>query len=124
VNWSEASVNQKDSLKIELEKLMIVYTEIGYMLPDFQSYEDLQQRMDAEFLVLDGEVVDRTLEQITHHIDQLLLAQRKGLLDSTKSMDALGDQLTLYAGNLSVFVLIFGLIIAFTVYRSLVRPVR
>lgn len=123
VNWSEASVNQKDSLKIELEKLMIVYTEIGYMLPDFQSYEDLQQRMDAEFLVLDGEVVDRTLEQINHHIDQLLLAQRKGLLDSTKSMDALGDQLTLYAGNLSVFVLIFGLIIAFTVSRSIVRPV-
>lgn len=123
LNWSKESSLQLDSLHFALKRIFIVYQEIGRMLPNFQSYSDLQRRMDAEFLILDGEIVDQSHKEIEHHIDVLLTAQRQGLIGSTKSMDKLGDQLTWYAGNLSVFVLIFGLIIAFTVSRSIVKPV-
>lgn len=122
-SWSSTSHQQLDSLHHSVKRLFIVYNEISLMLPDFQSYGDLQRRMDAEFLLLEGEVIDATLHEVQSHITKLLAAQREGLINSTKTMDELGDQLRWYAGNLSIFVLIFGLIIAFTVSRSIVKPV-
>ena len=38
-------------------------------------------------------------------------------------MDALGTQLQLYAGNVALGILILGLIIAWWVTRSIVRPI-
>ena len=56
-------------------------------------------------------------------MDAMSEAQTNALRASTAKMDALGTQLQLYAGNVALGILILGLIIAWWVTRSIVRPI-
>lgn len=121
--WSQNENAQLDSLKRSIDRLFIVYDQIMRQLPDFESYSDPVARLQVDYLMLPDEGVDATLNAVEYQINALLEAQRKQLAEATKEMNLLGDRLRILAGNISIFVLVFGILIAVLVSRSIVRPV-
>ena len=123
-NWSDPALQaQFDSLSRDIEHVFLVYREIMRLLPTFQAYEDPIAMMDAEYYALDGSSIPAFTESIRRHMDAMSEAQTNALRASTAQMDALGTQLQLYAGNVALGILILGLIIAWWVTRSIVRPI-
>lgn len=113
-----------DSLTTDVEYLFLAYGEIIRLLPDFTSYEDPIARMDAEYYALDGSSLPTYNEVIRHRLDRLTHAQTASLTNSTAKMEGLGDRLRFYAGNVALLVLILGILIAWAVTRSIVRPLQ
>ena len=123
-NWSEAALQHKfDSLSRDIEHLFLVYREVMRLLPSFQAYEDPIAMMDAEYYALDGSSIPAFTESIRRHMDAMSDAQTNALRASTAQMDALGTQLQLYAGNVALGILVLGLMIAWWVTRSIIRPI-
>ncbi|MCH2199034.1 MAG: SpoIIE family protein phosphatase [Flavobacteriales bacterium] len=122
--WNNKEQFVLDSLNTTMERLFILYQQVMVKLPDFDSYADQMTRMDIEFLLLPDEGIDKELRSAKGQIDRLLKAQRSNLLSATQRSDALGDRLRFLAGNISIFILIVGVVIAFLVSRSIVRPVN
>ncbi len=104
------------------ERLFIVYRQIMVHLPDFESYNDPGSMMKVEYLLLQGEGVDFCTGEVERLVGDLLRAQRERLLAATGEMNALGDDLAFIAGNISVLILLSGIVIAYLVTRSIVRP--
>lgn len=123
INWDATEKERFDSLDRSIDRLFIVYDQIMRQLPDFSSYSNPVARLQVDYLMLPGEGVDATLRAVDHHSGELLNAQRFKLAEATREMNVLGDRLRILAGNLSIFVLVFGVIIAILVSRSIVRPV-
>lgn len=122
--WGEQELLHKDSLYREIDHLMIVYGEITRALPNFNAYED----PDAVMMVDDQFMVNSTIptifNEISRHIQALTAAHRANLEQTTAQMNANGEQLQWYLGNISLFVFISGIIIAILVSRSIVSPIR
>jgi serine phosphatase RsbU (regulator of sigma subunit)/HAMP domain-containing protein len=122
--WKEKELLHKDSLYRDIDHLMIIYSEIMRALPNFKAYED----PDAVIMVDDQFMVNSTIptifEQIDRQMQVLTDSHRASLESATAEMNAKSDQLQWYLGNISLFVLISGVIIAIMVSRSIVKPVR
>lgn len=121
--WSQGSDRVED-LRRALDRLFIVYRQIMVHLPDFDSYSNPQSIMKVEYLLLQGEGVDYCTQEVERILGGLLKAQRERLLAATEEMDAKGGRLAFLAGNISVLILIAGVIIAILVSRAIIRPVQ
>ena len=105
------------------DRLFIVYRQIMVELPDFDSYTDPMSIMKVEYLLLQGEGVDYCTQEVERLVEDLLRAQRERLLAATNEMNARSDELAFIAGNISILILIAGVLIAVLVSRSIVKPV-
>lgn len=121
--WEEPQRLMLAELRRSIDRLFIVYRQVMVHLPDFESYASPQAMLRVEYLMLQGEGVDHCTRAVEQNIADLLRYQRQALTSSTREMDDIGKRLTLFAGNLSIFILIAGGIIAFLVSRSIVKPV-
>ncbi len=121
--WPESDKARLDSLSHAIDQLFIVYAEVMHLLPDFESYDDPFSRMKVDYMMLPGEGFERTGVTVDRLTSALITSLRRRLANATGEMNALSDRLRFLAGNISVFVLVFGVIIAITVSRSIVRPV-
>lgn len=121
--WKSKELAVKDSLFREIDKLDIVYDQIREALPTFESYNDPLNQMKVQYQFLEGESLDLINKNFDKHITQLLSAQREHLSRVTKRINTLSDRLQLIVGNLAVFVLVFGVLIAVLVSRSITRPI-
>lgn len=121
--WNSVELDTKDSLFYEIDRLDIVYDQIRSALPDFESYNDPLIQMKVQYQFLEGESLDLINSKIDHYMQNLLDFQRSNLTNVTQNINALNDKLQMIVGNLSVFVLSFGLIIAIFVSRSITKPV-
>ncbi len=114
---------QISDLKHAIDRLFIVYRQIMVHLPDFESYTNPMAMMQVDYLLLKGEGVDYCTQEVEEQVNNMLKAKRERLTAATTELDALSDRLTFLAGNISIFILIAGLLIAFLVSRSIVKPV-
>lgn len=122
-SWNSNHRQMLEQLHRSIDRLFIVYRQVMVHLPDFESYANPQSMLRVDYLMLQGEGVDHCTNEVEQRLEDLLRYQRDELIASTREMDALGDRLTLLAGNLSIFTLIAGGLIALLVTRSIVRPV-
>lgn len=122
-SWTEENQLVFDSLRHSIDQLFIVYEEITHLLPDFNSYMDPTARMQVEYLMLPEEGIDKYGKIVDAQLARLTADQRKKLLDSTVKMNLAGDRLRFLAGNISIFILVFGVVIAILVSRSIVKPI-
>jgi serine phosphatase RsbU (regulator of sigma subunit)/HAMP domain-containing protein len=122
--WSAPHQAGFDSLERDVEHLFLAYGEIMRLLPGFQSYDDPMARMDAEYYALDGSSIPKFTEAIRSQMDVLSKAQTDALTESTARMEALGDELQFYSGQVALGVLILGILIAWAVTRSIVGPIQ
>lgn len=122
--WTnDAALERVEDLHRAVDRLFIVYRQIMVHLPDFDSYANPQSIMKVEYLLLQGEGVDYCTQEVERLLGFLLRAQRDRLVESTSEMNELGDRLAFLAGNISVLILVFGVLIAVLVSRSIVKPV-
>lgn len=123
VHWNSTHRQMLEQLHRSIDRLFIVYRQVMVHLPDFESYANPQSMLRVDYLMLQGEGVDHCTQEVEQRLEDLLRYQRDELIASTREMDSLGDRLTLLAGNLSIFTLVAGGLIALLVTRSIVQPV-
>jgi serine phosphatase RsbU (regulator of sigma subunit)/HAMP domain-containing protein len=124
INWSAPDKALKDSVLHAAGIILAIYSNVREALPEFESYEDPLQRMQVEFQFEEGENLSKYTEKLQQHLSKLILSQQ-GLVNS-ESADMLSsfDQLRLYLGNISIFVIIVGILIAVATSRAIIRPVN
>jgi serine phosphatase RsbU (regulator of sigma subunit)/HAMP domain-containing protein len=121
--WDGTDQRSLDSLQNAVSRLFIVYNQITRLLPDFDSYSNPNSIMAVDYLFLEGEGIDKCTTEVESRVIRLLARQRTHLGTSSQEMNNLGDRLRLFAGNIAIVVLFLGIFIAFSVSRSIVKPI-
>lgn len=121
--WEPRAVEIKDSLYIEIDRLDIVYGQIRSALASFEDYDDPIVVMEVEYQFLEGASLDQINSALDNALENLQNELKHNAAEVNMAIDALGDRLGLIVGNLAVFVLIAGLLIAVFVSRSITKPI-
>lgn len=121
--WEPRAVEIKDSLYIEIDRLDIVYGQIRSALANFEDYDDPIVVMEVEYQFLEGASLDQINSALDKALENLQEELKHNAAEVNREIDALGDRLGLIVGNLAVFVLIAGLLIAVFVSRSITKPI-
>lgn len=123
MDWTEVQRRKKEKVYKDLDELLELYLEVQSNLNDMQSYDNalIRFRMN-ELAEEDGTIYNKSNELIANLND--LIADHRGMSteDSVTMIQAF-DRLENYLRNLSIALLIFGVIIAFLTIRSIVKPV-
>ena len=122
--WSPAGEAHIDTLRAEVDALVLLYREIARLLPDFRSYDNPIVSMEAEGYTDDGAELETYTERVKSRLARLTSSQNAALRARTTKMEALGAQLTMYAGRVAWVVVILGIALGVIVTRSIVQPVK
>ncbi len=122
--WSPAGEAHIDTLRAEVDALVLLYREIMRLLPDFRSYDNPIVSMEAEGYTDDGAELETYTERVKLRLARLTSSQNAALRARTTKMEALGAQLTMYAGRVAWVVVILGIALGVIVTRSIVQPVK
>lgn len=122
--WSPAGEAHIDTLRAEVDALVLLYREIMRLLPDFRSYDNPIVSMEAEGYTDDGAELEIYTERVKSRLAGLTSSQNTALRARTTKMEALGAQLTMYAGRVAWVVVILGIALGVIVTRSIVQPVK
>ena len=122
--WSPAGEAHMDTLRAEVDALVLLYREIMRLLPDFRSYDNPIVSMEAEGYTDDGAELETYTERVKLRLARLTSSQNAALRARTTKMEALGAQLTMYAGRVAWVVVILGIALGVIVTRSIVQPVK
>lgn len=122
--WSPAGEAHIDTLRAEVDALVLLYREIMRLLPDFRSYDNPIVSMEAEGYTDDGAELEIYTERVKSRLAGLTSSQNAALRSRTTKMEALGAQLTMYAGRVAWVVVILGIALGVIVTRSIVQPVK
>jgi len=122
--WSPAARAHLDTLRQETDALALLYGEIMRLLPDFRSYDNPIAFMEAESYATEGGQLATFTDRVKTRLATLTETQNGALRDRTARMEALGAQLTMYAGRVAWVVVILGIALGVIVTRSIVQPVK
>ncbi len=122
-SWDKRAIEIKDSLYIELDRLDIIYGQIRSALSSFEAYDDPIIVMEVNYQFLEGASLDQINTALDKNMAALQQEIRSNAIEVNQQIDALGDRLGLIVGNLAIFVLIAGLLIAIFVSRSITKPI-
>ncbi|MDG1476362.1 MAG: SpoIIE family protein phosphatase [Vicingaceae bacterium] len=124
VNWDKAD---QDRIKVVFEKLAELFEmhkEIIMLLPDWDSYDDSQNKFMATYYIGDdGDVYIKTSE-ILFELDDLISNQKFHTGNATEVMQSSFSDLKWLTRWLGIALVIFGVLVAFYTTRSIVRPVH
>lgn len=123
-HWDEEYKLMYQSVSEDVNDLLNYYSEVRNYLPDFSSYDNPEMRMSAEFLFEDGEEINRHYDRAASILGRLIHEQEAKVGSVSQNMIGSFDKLRLYLGNISILVLIAGVLIAFFTSRSIIRPVN
>ncbi len=123
-HWDEEHKLMYQSVSEDVNDLLNYYSEVRNYLPDFSSYDNPEMRMSAEFLFEDGEEINRHYDRAASILGRLIHEQEAKVGSVSQNMIGSFDKLRLYLGNISILVLIAGVLIAFFTSRSIIRPVN
>jgi serine phosphatase RsbU (regulator of sigma subunit)/HAMP domain-containing protein len=124
VNWDKAD---QDRIKVVFEKLAELFEmhkEIIMLLPDWDSYDDSQNKFMATYYIGDdGDVYIKTSE-ILFELDDLISNQKFHTGNATEVMQSSFSDLKWWTRWLGIALVIFGVLVAFYTTRSIVKPVH
>ncbi|MEZ4801024.1 MAG: SpoIIE family protein phosphatase [Flavobacteriales bacterium] len=124
LSWNDSDKKLHQSLVQNVRKIIASYTDIRGLLPSFESYSDPVATMEAETYFLEGGSIPETYAQIRSEIDQLIQHQQQYMNSDIALMNNSFDQLKMLLINISISVMIAGILIAFFTSRSIVKPVN
>ena len=122
--WSDADKKLHESLALNVRALLSDYKEIRQLLPTFESYQDPFVTMEAEQLMLEGGRIPTAYAQVRKSIDELITHQQQYMNSDIALMNHSFDQLRMLLINISISVIIAGILIAFFTSRSIVKPIN
>jgi len=124
VNWDEEDKLMFQSVSEDVNDLLSYFGSVRDFLPDFSSYDNPERRMSAEFLFEEGEDINQHYERAALILGKLIQKQEAKVGSVSENMISSFDKLRLYLGNISVLVMLAGIIIAILTSRSIIRPVN
>lgn len=122
--WPEEDRQLFRQVDAGVNQLLGHFRAVRDYLPDFGSYQDPMRRGEAEFLFETGEAIPRDYDRVAAELAQLIGRQENYVNTESREMLSAFDTLRIYLGNISVFVIIAGILIAIFTSRSIVRPVN
>lgn len=123
MNWTEGQRRKKEKVYKDLDELLALYLEVQSNLNDMKSYDDALVRFRMnELAEEDGTIYNKSNELIAN-LNDLIADHRSMSTEDSVTMIQAFDRLENYLRNLSIALLIFGIIIAFLTIRSIVKPV-
>ncbi len=122
--WSEHNQILKDSVEHHALILLELYENIRKTLPEFESYENPINLMQATFLFEEGESMSIHYAALDDCLSELIRAHQGLVSDESSDMISSFDRLRLYLGNISIFVIIVGIVIAVATSRAIIKPVN
>jgi serine phosphatase RsbU (regulator of sigma subunit)/HAMP domain-containing protein len=124
LSWSDSDKKLHESLALNVRALLADYKEIRKLLPTFESYQDPFVTMEAEQLMLEGGRIPTAYAQVRTSIDELITHQQQYMNSDIALMNHSFDQLRMLLINISISVIIAGILIAFFTSRSIVKPIN
>jgi len=123
-HWEDKELKILDELISDLSKLMEVVFEVRFMLSKFADYEDPVKRLEVEFYFEQGEAVPVLSENLDTHFSKLIAIQSEKVDVISTEMLTSFTRLEYFVRNISIAVILFGVVIAFFTIRSILPPIN
>lgn len=121
--WTDSQRRKKEKVYKDLEELLALYSQVQDNLNTMQSYDDALNRfLMNELAEEDGLIYNKSNELIAN-LNDLISDHRKNSMEDSVTMIQSFNRLEDYLQNLSLLLLVFGIIIAIFTIRSIVKPV-
>ena len=128
VRWPAEQQMEKNILAGDIQSLLLAYSDVRNLLPDFKSYDpdqtDPMVMINAQLLFIEGNPVPVTLEKAQTRLRRLTESQRSDMAVEIAKMNASFEDLTKLFIWVVAVVLVIGVFLAFITIRSIVRPVN
>ena len=128
VRWPEEQQIEKNILASDVQSLLLAYSDVRNLLPDFKSYDpeqtDPMVMINAQLLFIEGNPVPVALEKAQTRLRRLTDSQRLAMAVEIAKMNASFEDLTKLFIWVVAVVLVIGVFLAFITIRSIVRPVN
>lgn len=123
-NWTDSQRRKKEKVYKDLDELLQLYFQVQDNLNTMRSYDDAINRfLMNELAEEDGLIYNKSNELIANLNDLIADHRRNSMADSVTMIQSF-NRLENYLQNLSIILLIFGVIIAYFTIRSIVKPVN
>ena len=123
-NWQEPEQLKFDTIVDLTNQLLAQYAITRQKLPTHESYEDPFLQMTAEFEYYEGEQIPMLHSEIKRRLKDLTLRQQEYQESEISRMNESFSTLNTLMINIATGVVIAGVLIAFFLTRSIVRPVN
>jgi serine phosphatase RsbU (regulator of sigma subunit) len=123
-NWEADDRLCKDRLFRNIDRLTLAYNQTMSLLPDFTSYNDPFAIISAEQTFMSGEIIDVLFDQIQADLDVLAESHEEKLLNATESANNAYSAVTKFTMWFMFGTIVGGMMIAFVVIRTIVKPIN
>jgi serine phosphatase RsbU (regulator of sigma subunit) len=124
IKWNDSDRGAHERLAGNTRRIIRYYKDIKNLLPSFESYADPIATMSAEQYFIDGGQIPMVYEEIRKDIDLLIAHHQSYMQSDIALMNNSFDQLKMLLINISISVIIAGILIAFFTTRSIVKPIN
>jgi serine phosphatase RsbU (regulator of sigma subunit)/HAMP domain-containing protein len=124
IKWNQSDKAVHERLVGNTRRILRYYKEIKNLLPSFDSYADPIATMSAEQYFIDGGQIPNVYEEIRKDIDLLIAHHQSYMQSDIALMNNSFDQLKMLLINISISVIVAGILIAFFTTRSIVKPIN
>jgi len=122
--WRTSEELERKKLFQLVDSLFGYYKQVISYLPNFESYNDHNNQMMAEFLFIDEQAIPGTFRATNETLDALYHAHRNDMANQIIQMSDSFSRLRMLLVNLSLLVIVIGILIAIFTTRSIVRPLN
>ncbi len=123
-HWREEDRTQLDSTLLQIDNLFILYDDVKALLPDFDSYNDSQNRFMANFAVDENSEIHFLSNQILWNLNDLINNQKHQTSKVSAQMLKSFDLLQFLIRYLGLALVVGGVLVAFYTTRSIVSPIH
>lgn len=124
IKWTPEDKKLHEELAESVRLILKHYRSIREWLPSFESYQDPIATMYAEQYFIEGGQIPETYQNIRQKIDVLIQHQQSYMQSDIALMNNSFDQLKMLLINISISVIVAGILIAFFTSRSIVKPIN
>jgi serine phosphatase RsbU (regulator of sigma subunit) len=122
--WKPDAKIQLDSTLMQLDMLFSMYDEVKSLLPDFESYNDAENRFFANIAVDESSEIQFLSNQILWNLNDLINNQKHQTAKVSEEMIKSFDLLQFLIRYLGLALVIGGVLVAFYTTRSIVSPIH
>lgn len=124
IKWRTEDKKLHENLAESVREILKHYKDIRSLLPSFESYQDPIATMNAEQYFIEGGSIPETYNDIRASIDVLIQHHQSYMQSDIALMNNSFDQLRMLLINISISVIVAGILIAFFTSRSIVKPIN
>lgn len=122
--WEKEEVALLNKSFSEMDKLFEMHTHVKEILPSLESYKDPLVWIERNELAEEGGPLDEQTQRLLADVDKLLALQEGKRQSLSGGMIRSFDSLKFFVLYLGTGLVIVGIVVAFLIVRSIVKPVQ